>query len=166
MADQEIFRLNYNRLPDNVADSKRARLRLFKLFDRLTDDEEKSAFVEVVKSKLGYSFPYGGYNYDFLSFFNTAPIDDVLSSLIFICRMKRGDPSVISAIQEIFTEEQLRYTINERGGVHFLVDTAFEHSVAAAIAGLGEPRFKGALHAFQSGLEAITPAKQSGKTLF
>lgn len=81
--------------------------------------------------------------------FLSVDLRDVLDAITVVWG-RLNDPLVgatppgrfLENIRRIFSEEQVRYTVDEEGGVHFSVDTEFERMRAATVAVLGSARFE------------------------
>ncbi|RWP62573.1 hypothetical protein [Mesorhizobium sp.] len=158
-----MFRQNYLRQDVPLEDSARARARLAALFDAspLPDRE----FRHFIQQELGVGYEvHRGY---ISTFWQSAEIADVLSAVTLWFNMLRGFPQTtfLTNARRIFAEEHLRYRIDDRGGVHFLVDEEFERATDAALVGLGAPQFAAAKHALEEALGRLNPPNQSGKAL-
>jgi hypothetical protein len=129
------------------------------------DDKQRSKFATLVKSEIGAEYPYAAYGYDHSGFWENSDVGDILSAITLWHRLALNPAAYRQTVRKIFADEHLRYRLDDQGGVHFLVDEEFEHSVASAVAGLGAPRFAASLHALQEGLSALGAAQQSGKAL-
>ena len=66
-------------------------------------------------------------------------------------------------MRRIFAEENVHYTVDDRGGVHFQFDEEFARNRAAAVAALQNARYANALHSFESGMAALAKAPPDGK---
>jgi hypothetical protein len=88
-----------------------------------------------------------------------------LPSLVYT-RAPTGSTRVywIKECRRIFSEERLRYVINDAGGVRFSVDSQFEMDVETTIQGLGHSTLKGALTAYEHCIEAMSATPPDGKT--
>lgn len=156
-----LFRRNYLRPEQKVSDSQRARRRVFRIDFSLHEIRQRD-FASLVESELGIEFP--GINYhNHERFWTEVHIDDFLSSITLLHRVAEGRE--LPALRRIFEEEHLRYRIDDRGGVHYLVDEQFERSVAATIEGVSPARFEAARHALEQALEIMSEANPSGKAI-
>lgn len=157
-----LFRRNFIREPVLLADSARTRQRLYRWFE--SGGLRHSDFADEVESELGIEYPVGYESYLHQQFWATADITDILSAITIYLKLV---PRVhlLEGARRILAEEQMRYRIDDKGGVHFFVDEELERTLQAAIAGLGEPRFTAALHALEQGIGALGVGQQSGKTL-
>lgn len=159
----ELFRRNYQRPIMPLSDSSRARQRLYKLFDSTGTKQDREGFHNVVEAKLGIEYPSSTWGYLDREFWTKAEVGDVLSAVTLWCRS--AGQHFRDEARHVFIQEHLRYRIDDKGGVHFLVDEEFERTIAVTIAGLGAPRFASSLHALEEGLSNLGTTKQSGKGL-
>ena len=67
-------------------------------------------------------------------------------------------------VKRIFEEENVHYTVDDRGGVHFAFDVEFETNRAATVASLNGGRYVAALSAFEGGMAALSQAPPDGKS--
>ena len=70
----------------------------------------------------------------------------------------------VETFNRIFEQENVSYRVDKQGGVHFLHDEEFVHTLHATIAGLSDPRYANSLDRFESGISAINGATPDGKT--
>lgn len=69
----------------------------------------------------------------------------------------------VEGVRRIFQEENIAYRLDEMGGVHPLIDTAFTAEVEAVIEGLGRPRYHNVRIELEKGLKAIDQPQQDWK---
>ena len=69
----------------------------------------------------------------------------------------------LEGVRRIFLEENVHYTVDAAGGVHFQFDEQFAQDRAATIASLQGHRFANARHAFEGAMEAFSKAPPDGK---
>src|SRR5258708_34935858 len=69
----------------------------------------------------------------------------------------------IAAVRRIFEEQNVHYTVDGDGGVHFQFDEQFAKDRAAAIESLQGDRYANARNAFDGGMEAFSKAPPDGK---
>lgn len=157
------FSLNYIARGEPGADSGRARLRAYRLFETLSV-YPRTVSVQDIEGALGISVPYRGAGYDLKTFFSTIDLQDFLDLVTVVTRRiaANGMPTRrwLEGMRLIFREENLRYTVDERGGVHFAIDGEFERNQASAIAALAAERYRAALthlEAAHSNLDAVPP---------
>ena len=95
------------------------------------------------------------------AFFRTGETVDVLNAITVICayyaRQQHYNSSAahkieqwISFVRRALREENVAYTIDEKGGIHPLVDKEFGRNIATAITGLGLNRYDAARKAFEA----------------
>jgi hypothetical protein len=58
-------------------------------------------------------------------------------------------------VEKIFSEENIHYEVDSKGGVHFRFDKEFAQVTAAAISILQKPRYANSLDAFNKALAAL-----------
>lgn len=159
-----LFIRNYAQPSVKLKDSERARRRILQHFwDQ--SSQTRNEFVKLVKSELGVDYPYSVSDYWHDKFWTTAQVVDFLSSVTIVYRLSNRREALLAAMRRIFVEENLRYRLDDRGGVHFLVDEQFERSIAATLDGLGQAQFKAARHTLEQALEIMSGANPSGKSL-
>lgn len=161
--DGELFRRNYLRSPVKLADSERARRRMFQLV--ASSGASLDTFVTQIRSQLGIDYPSGTYGYAHGKFWLVADIGDFLSAVTIWSRLIGHHPPALASARQIFQDEDLHYRIDDKGGVHYLVDEPFAYTVESTLSGLGDARFTAARLALEAGLKSLSPAKQSGKGL-
>jgi hypothetical protein len=168
MTDQPVegglFRRNYLRPVQKLNDSMRARRRIYRL-DNALHYTFSSDFVALVQSELGISFPFIGDEYDHERYWTRCDVHDFLDSITLLYLVSPTRTETLAEMRRIFTEEHLRFRIDDQGGVHYLVDEQFERNVAATLDGLGPARFKAARDALEQALESMSGATPSGKSL-
>lgn len=69
----------------------------------------------------------------------------------------------VTEVGRIFREENVHYTVDTAGGVHFQIDDQFARARTATIAGLQADRYGNARHAFNGAMEALSKAPPDGK---
>ncbi|MGO4199080.1 hypothetical protein AB4Z13_27345 [Rhizobium sp. YAF28] len=158
----ELFRLNYLRSASKLSDSSRARIRMNKLFEASVSHDYWGDFAELLESSLGIEVDGGSY---VDVFWKTAEIGDFLSAITLWARSIRFHSNALQSAQQIFQDEQLRYRIDSKGGVHFLVDEQFEQVVQSTLDGLGDQKFASSRHALTEALKSLAASAQSGKGL-
>jgi hypothetical protein len=153
-------------------DSARMRRRLAALVFSL---EDLNLFSAVVPRELGIDVPWvpgGGSNW--AAFFKNCELQDVLDLITvafhYLVRlrgtgMRDLDANIrwVREVRRIFAEENLHYTVDDRGGVHFQFDEEFARNHAAAIGALQSSRYANALHAFENGMAALSHGPPDGK---
>lgn len=149
---------------DRLQDSSRARVRVNALLGKMQIENYQVA--DVVEHELGVSVPYNG-SWDFTRFITKCELRDFLDFISLVETHFSKRPMVaknwLPGCRRIFSEERLRYTINDAGGVRFAADSNFEFQIQATIANLGDPRLKGAMQSFEQALDAMSGSPLQGK---
>lgn len=161
----EMFRLNYLRPASPLSDSPRARIRLSRLFENALNEAAQAQFVKAVEELIGIRYPFAVYGYDHRALWEKADIGDILSAVTIAYIGSYDRKQFLNHARRIFAEEHLRYRLDDKGGVHFVVDAEFERNVATTLQSLGAPWFASARHAFETALTSLGTTNQSGKAL-
>lgn len=157
----ELFIRNYLRSPVKLSDSMKARRRVAAKFLDSMDLSQINKFPGLVKGELGVDYPYiNGWHHN--GFWEKVEIGDFLSAITLWLRQR---PHQLAEARRILEQEDLHYRIDDKGGVHFLVDAEFSALVETTLAGLGKPQFTAARAALQEGMKALAPTNPSGKGL-
>jgi hypothetical protein len=126
----------------------------------------RSELRDAIERQLGVSYAGGPY-LDPGPFVETCEIRDFLDLITLVYSVLGNRNSVqeswLPECRRIFSEERLRYVINDAGGVRFSVDSEFEMSVRAVVQGLGHPTLRGALDSFDKSLAALSETPPDGK---
>jgi hypothetical protein len=72
-------------------------------------------------------------------------------------------PKWLPEVRRIFAEEQARYSVDDRGGVHLRVDEQFEVTRAATVQGMGAPRYVAALASLEAGYKSLDAVPPDGR---
>ncbi|MBO9589443.1 hypothetical protein [Devosia sp.] len=101
-------------------------------------------------------------------FFVEGQLRDVLDAVTLIYHFtKSRDPENAREWREdarrIFAEENVSYSVDEEGGVHYAVDSAFEAVKAGALSSLRGPRYANAAAMFEQGMRALDSTPPDGK---
>lgn len=144
-------------------DSQRMRRRLAELIGYFGDLDEE--FPRTLTSELGIDVPahagvMGGANWP--KFLRDCELQDLLDFITLAYRYlvartgARFSPASnwCQQVQRIFVEENVHYSVDQQGGVHFRFDEEFEHNRAATIASVQGPRYRAALTEFEKGMAA------------
>lgn len=141
-------------------DSPKARFRIAKLAsaqcpaskyerNRRTTDHAKLA-QERIENELGIKFATksaaGSLHRNWEWFFNRISLYEVLDTVTIVTSYlrdsyRRDEGAFIEGVQRIFREENLAYEIDDVGGVHPLVDSAFSAARLSSVAALSEERY-------------------------
>lgn len=164
----QLFSQIYLRRPDLLQDSVRMRNRLAMLYASYNLDDLGS----LIEKELGIQL--GGYEYDYQwpAIMKKLELRDVLDSITLRYRSITYDNShdpdqhrkaYLKQASRILAEEQVRYRIDNKGGVHFVVDAEFENARISTIARLGGQRYKAARAQFEDAYIALDRIPPDGK---
>ncbi|MBN8803772.1 MAG: hypothetical protein BGO58_11690 [Sphingopyxis sp. 65-8] len=155
------FSQNYIARGEPSGDSSRMRRRLYRLYTELKVYHEVTG--ELIEFATGAHLPDTMYGTDWEHYFSTAQLRDLLDTVtVAAARLKVKDPRKkefwISGVRLIFVEENVRYRVDDQGGVHFAIDGEFAHNQASAIAALHSPRYAAARAHFEAAQKALDSA--------
>src|SRR5882724_11775971 len=142
----ELFSRAYLMRGDPLRDSERFRRRLEAYAESYlgfiaSQGSQAKPFSELlahqIHMQLGVDVPVGYDSYNFASFFRTAATRDLLDTVTLIWRLlmtvreqRRAEP-FLAFVAAALAEENLGYRVDERGGIHVLVDAEFERNRTA-----------------------------------
>jgi hypothetical protein len=169
-------RFSHNYLPNAalLPDSKRMRRRI----GHLIGDTPVKSFGDTVAKELGIAVSdtsrYGSF---WPSFVEAMQLRDALDVITIRYKTLKPDfydddgsatvklkAQFLTDVRRVFVEEQVRYRVDPKGGVHFTVDTEFERSRVAAIVELGRPRYKAVLELFDGSFIALDSSPPDAKS--
>ncbi|MCS6760009.1 MAG: hypothetical protein MO852_14540 [Candidatus Devosia euplotis] len=170
-----LFSQNYLLRLDLMPDSQRMRRHL----GTLAGSQNLAKFRDILTRELG--IPLESRLNDYSSLWSDAVAKLELRDCLYVTTIRfqnltyeysDGDGSQKRKIQShflaearrIFREEQVGYRIDDQGGVHFLVDSAFEISRVSVINGLGKERYTAARSLFEAAIASLdsTPSDPKG----
>jgi len=167
MVDQrplgELFSRVYLEKSSPTQDSLRFRKRLGHYLQSMTT--ASYAVSEIAKETGEKVASYGGGFY-WDKFTRDVQLRDLLDSITIIYRVVSR--SVVNNhqaepfrefVERALREENLGYSVDARGGVHFFVDEQFERSRVSLIAGLHAPRYAGIAAAIEESHRALAGAE-------
>jgi hypothetical protein len=167
------FSLVYLTGGEALPDSPRARVRIATLLDTLgmgTTGSHNPRLAKAIEHELGVRPQYAGDSCYYIDLFiERCELRDFLDLVTLVHSLFGNEnyPSIyrrwLPECRRIFSEERLRYVINDAGGVRFSVDAEFERSLPAVVQGLGHPALRGALHSFDEALAALSETPPDGK---
>jgi len=172
--DGKRFSLNYLNRGEPTEDSKRMRARLGALLFSL--GHSVGSLPDSVYRELGLRVPTsGGYRWD--EFVSRASLRDVLDlvTLTFKATIHydnstssttsyRGKGKVWrDEVRRIFREENVRYRVDDRCGVHFAIDDEFERNSGASIKALDGPQYSATQANFNDALKALSATPPATK---
>ncbi len=162
------YRRLYLRPEDRLQDGTGFRRRLATIVRRqwFADDDAARELGHFMESEFGLEIHHGeaseGRIFYFETHFLKAPVADVLESINAIGRYlgfytERKDLLArwVGVVRRVFSEEHMRYRIDDDGVVHPLVDQAFELARVSAIEVLQAGQFTAARTHFESALDAL-----------
>ncbi len=152
-----------------LPDSDRMRRRLGALYGQFHD---RSSFGNALKAELGIALSLTYESYHWPPLIAKLELRDVLDSVTirwrtitdsYEDRRTRARNVFLVQVRRVFAEEQVRYRIDELGGVHFAVDTDFENARIAAIARLGKSRYAGVRTSYEEAFATLDRVPPDGK---
>lgn len=138
-------------------DSMRMRRRISRVFlgEKLYEVVDRADIERVTGCKI----PRHAYGTDWDKFFELAELRDLLDSITVIAtklsQKGRNFKRWTTEIEQIFREENVSYTLNDTGEVHFAQDVEFQRNRMSTIAALGAPRYRAALDHFSAAQQAL-----------
>jgi hypothetical protein len=154
-------------------DSTRMRRRLASLVEEFTGLDGLGSRL---KKELGVRLPYDVAGLDWDEFFAKCELRDLLDTVTIAwqylnvrVRTERYAPSSaapeswLQQVRRIFEEENVRYRIDSKGGVHFAIDDEFERNRAASLAVLNGPRYSNVLNEFDAAYSQLAAIPPIGK---
>jgi hypothetical protein len=135
-----------------VSDSKRARCRLYALFDDMLSSQERHGVEKLIRRELGVKldgisvtgeFGFSEYVPDFEDFFSECELHDLLDAITLIYQYMKEDQSFSESsyqdwtteVGRILAEENTAYRAGSDGIVRPFVDEEFEVNRASALDG-------------------------------
>lgn len=167
------FSHTYISHPEQLADSERMRRRLFLLFQNLVSGRD---LKKTMVSELGVALPIGAEGYDFYwtGLATNLELRDVLDTVTIVFRIisegngyiggdKTRASQFIASVQRIFSEESVRYKVDDMGGVHLSVDVAFEQSRISTIQSLSGQRYTATQDLLEKAYHSLDQVPPDGK---
>jgi hypothetical protein len=170
----ERFSQVYLATPELLPDSPRMRRRLGHLYGEFTLE----GFGRALASELGVHVDEISSNYDnyWPQWLEAANLRDVLDSVTVRYKnlklprydstgseLPKARQKFLSEARRIFAEENVRYRIDDRGGVHFTVDGEFERTRIATLSRIGQARYAGVRELFEAAFTALDGNPPDGK---
>lgn len=122
--------------------------------------------VELLNRELGTNISYVSFQYEFKWTDEYVSLDlrDVLDSITIIAQgLGQSKSAFLAEAARIFNEEQVRYKIDDLGGVHFFVDHAFEAVRSSAIMSLAASRYNGVRQQLEAAYNSLDHVPFNGK---
>lgn len=103
-----------------------------------------------------------------LEFFTKSALRDVLDAVTLIYKydlpaQRDRAQKWLSDVRRVFAEENLAYSVDEEGGVHYSVDSAFEAVKASTLHSLRGSRYANASAMFEQGMRSLDATPPNGK---
>ena len=166
MADQEhttgqLFTRVYTERGKPVQDNAPFRRRLGAYVQTKFDDNHYQLhhYLEIEAGLIVPNWPgVEGNVYEFGKFFETIEIQQLLNAITLIWKYfsaaesykRRYARNWVDFVARVFREENLGYSLDEKCGVHFLVDEEFERNRVSALRSLDQPRYAGVRDSFEA----------------
>ena len=123
----------------------------------------RGRIAEVIHRELGVDIPSRlNHGSDFRDFFDHAEIRDVLDSItviwteLYSMGLSTAADEWRDFVQRAINEENLGYRLDEKSGVHYLVDEEFERNRLATVQHLDNPRYGAVRAEFESAYEKLS----------
>lgn len=159
------FSLVYLSRSKLLPDSRRFRIRLGALFPRFFEYDDSSPARRL--RECGLDIPHSANPRRVAEFIEGCDLPDALDTITHVYRLlvDEASPHVrqsdrrpllwLARVRRILAEEGLAYRVDDKCGIHPLVDTGFEVQRVALLQGLGAARYKAARTYFESALAAL-----------
>jgi hypothetical protein len=160
------FSLVYLRRDEQLEDSERMRRRLGATIENFQIGD----FNQYLVRQLGLEYKYLNGMKAWVDYFLTLELRDALDAVTIFyqhvllqrsfqenyTRMMANQVASkwVPEVRRIFAEEQVRYSVDDKGGVHLQVDEQFEVTRTAAVQGMGDPRYAAALTSLEAGYKS------------
>jgi hypothetical protein len=168
----ELYSRVYIERGKPTRDSERFRARLAAFFGEAMEIVEGEV-AKMISIEIGTKVPIAlgiEPRYQFSKFFGQADLLDVLNSITLIWkvvahrRIANLAERWLAFVRRVMREENVGYSIDDRGGVHPFIDQEFERNRAATVAALGTSRYAAALKEFEAAHAALEELPPDGKT--
>jgi len=156
-------------------DSARFRNRVGAFFQAsVYEPHEKSIgrpLGQQIKVETGYQgFDFYFYASQYVKFFQTAPLVDVFTAITLTWRQlanafhdSERAANWRAFIERAFKEENLKYRVDAKCGIHPFVDQEFERSRVSTLACLADKRYLAVHHAVETAFESLNSLPMDGK---
>jgi hypothetical protein len=156
----QLFSRVYSQRGEPVQDSPKFRRRLGAYLSQNRDDMQNArSHVEV---EVGLRVPISGNSYDWRKLVETILLLELLDTITAIYKGLLDTPYTTNAprmfvqfVERTLQEENLSYTIDRAGGMHYLIDQEFSRSYSSLMAGMVSPRYAGAREAIDEAFAAM-----------
>lgn len=155
------FSLNYMERGEPTADSETFRARLAAYIRKFNQRQRIDIFAYAAK-ETGFVTSGDGLNPE--GKFTSLRLSQFLDMITVIANAIREVESDdefeewVAFAARACREENVSYTVDEHGGVHYLVDQAFSKETAHTLQGLNQARHSAVAHAFEKAMFYLDPA--------
>lgn len=127
---------------------------------------------DVIEREIGIIVPisgisYSGKRYNYREFYTHCEIRDLLDTVTLGFRLLQNysnDANLwIAEVSRIFAEENIRYRVDSKGGVHFSIDNEFEQNRNATVAALNGTRYTNVLGNLEEAYIQLAKSPPNGK---
>ncbi len=161
-----------------LSDHKLARHRLGGYCDNNFNDHVYD-IKKSLKHEIGLSVPFSVNNWSLEKYFEQIDVKYVLSSITVVYRtltqcakVWKGGDRYLSPLAEgwlvfvarVFKEENMCYRVDEKGGVHYLVDAEFERNHNSTLRCLENPKYAAVKGAFEESYHYLISTPQDTKS--
>lgn len=165
----------YLQRPDQLEDSERMRRRLGSLYSHIGKMGSSGFLFGELGLPSKTVITQGDWMLALLKFDLADVLDSITIFYSYLVRMagsrdvsdarwgKENALRLLLEIRRIFAEEQVRYRVDNAGGVHLAVDQQFEVAKAATVQGMSDPRYAEALRLLEGGYKALDGVPPDGK---
>jgi hypothetical protein len=122
--------------------------------------------VETGHQFVGHQY----YNSNLEHFFKTASLVDVFTAITLTWRViveQKMNPALREFwrmfIERAFKEENLKYRVDSKCGIHPLVDQEFDRNRVSVIGALADPRYAAVQHAVEAAFDQLNTVPMDGK---
>lgn len=133
------------------------RRRVYRVFSGA--EHHKRIFASDIERATGCIVPQHGYGASWSDFFEDSELRDFLDALTVIAvrlrELRWQSVDWVGEVEQIFREENVGYTIQPNGEVHYAQDAEFQRNRQSTVAGLGAPRYRAALAHFEAAQKAL-----------
>jgi hypothetical protein len=144
-----------------LRDSLRFRNRLRALFDDIDLKMKDLNIAKEIERETGINVPFVGYGRDWRKFWTESDIRDVLDSITIIFNTINSSgysyraKDWLDTISRFFVEENVGYSLDSGGGVHFAIDHLFERERSSTLVGLTATKYGAVRHSFEKAFNEL-----------
>jgi hypothetical protein len=129
-------------------DSQRFRNRLAAYYWEYLHDDHREVIRKALQREAGIQVPWLASSYNIAGVFEKGELRDVLDAITIIYQQLNQQKWIGRAdgwksfVQRSFREENVGYTLDEQGGVHYFVDEEFERNRTSTLAVLEHQQYR------------------------